>query len=216
MKMPEISMIVAMTPEGVIGNKGKMPWHLPRDLKRFVHFTNGAAVVMGPKTYASLPKEHRPLKGRLNIILTTNLDYVPDPGVLVAHDPKQALEAAAIRRWTEFYVIGGAMVYASFLEQAEVLRVTYVKGSIEGDTRFPYWDKRDWHQVWQEPEWVQEKNDSHPTRFAEWRRTMPPEPEGTQRSWLYPYKEGRDDTKDLVRGGIIAGSYSPPTQKIPE
>ena len=185
MKLPPVSMMVAMTPKGVIGNKGSMPWHLARDMKRFVKFTTNSAVVMGPKTYASLPPKHRPLKNRLNIVLTSNRDYKPEPDVLVAHNPSQALELAAIKGWHEFFVIGGAMVYMSFLQYAETLYVTYVDADIKGDTYFPHWEKEDWREVWLESEWKQPEGDHYPTRFAEYRRVIHATPT-KEISWRHP------------------------------
>lgn len=169
MKLPVVSLICAMTLKGVIGNNGTMPWQLRRDMKRFKKLTTGSAVVMGPKTYASIGK---PLPGRLNIIITTSRKYEAPPGVLVAHDSRQALELAAIRQYAEFFAIGGATVYTSFmsLPQTEHLFITHINSDIEGDTHFPHWNKDEWRKVWEEKEWVQEEGDDYPTRFAEFRR----------------------------------------------
>jgi dihydrofolate reductase len=174
MKYPPVSMIVAMTHRGgVIGNKGKMPWHLPLDLQRFKHLTRNSAIVMGPKTYKSIG---RPLEGRLNIILTTNREHKAPPGVLLAHDPRQALELAAIHGRAEFFVIGGAMVYRSFLPMAERLFVTYVKNAAKGDTTFPYWNKDLWHEVWIQEKYKKLEGNSHPTKYAEYQRKLAPLP----------------------------------------
>ena len=158
-----------MTLTGVIGNKGAMPWRLRRDMKRFRKLTTPSAVVMGPKTYQSIGK---PLRDRLNIVLTTNRDYKAGADLLVAHDARQALELAAIRNFYDFYVLGGATVYTSFLPLAEHLFITYVKGEVEGDTYFPHWDRSEWHPVWEETEWKQEAGDTFPTRFAEFGRIV--------------------------------------------
>jgi dihydrofolate reductase len=188
MRLPAVSMIAAMTLTGVIGRKGTMPWRLPRDVARFVKLTrrNTVAVVMGPKTYASIGK---PLKGRLNIVITTNHAYQAPEGVLVAHDPRQALELAAINNCVEFFVIGGAMVYTSFLPYAEHLFITYVKSNLSGDTKFPHWRPKEWHEVWIEKDYRKEKGDSFPTRFAEYRRNLPPLPADTQAIWRLPGDE---------------------------
>lgn len=175
MKMPPVSMIVAMThPGGVIGNKSVMPWgvrDLPRDMARFKKLTHNSAVVMGPKTYESIGK---PLENRLNIILTRNRKYQRPRGMLVAHDPGQALQLAANENYVEFFVIGGAMVYASFLPAAERLYITYVGSSLEGDTTFPYWDKSVWNEVWIESKWRKGVKDRFPTRFAEYSHKYEP------------------------------------------
>jgi dihydrofolate reductase len=175
MKKPLISMIVAMTHQGgVIGNKGVMPWgvkDLPRDMARFKKLTMGNPVAMGPRTYDSIGQ---PLGDRLNIIVTKNRGYRAPKGVLVAHDPNQAIQLAAIRNYVEFFVIGGAMLYASFLPFAERLFVTYVQSDCEGDTTFPYWDKGLWNEVWIEKKWRKGVKDRFFTRFAEYERKYQP------------------------------------------
>nr|AIA13862.1 Dihydrofolate reductase [uncultured bacterium] len=187
MKLPHISMSCAMTECGVIGNKGKMPWRrLGRDLRRFRELTENTAVVMGPKTYASLPEKYRPLPRRLNIILTTNQNYKAPEGVLIAHDPRQVLELAAIEGYVELFVIGGAMIYTSFLPIAEHLFITYVKSRAKGDTHFPHWEKSRWREVWVESAYRKDKGDSYPTRFAEYRRMQKPLPQCNQVSWRHP------------------------------
>lgn len=185
MKLPAVSLICAMTLKGVIGNKGTMPWQLRRDMARFKKLTMGSAVVMGPRTFESIGK---PLPGRLNIILTTNRKIQAPPNVLIAHDPKQALELAAIREYAEFFAIGGATVYTSFLSlpQAEHLFITHVNTDIEGDTRFPHWNKSEWHKVWEEKKWVQSDGDTYPTRFAEYRRTLEAQPADAKKNWNLP------------------------------
>jgi dihydrofolate reductase len=168
-------MIVAMTPQGVIGNRGVMPWRLPRDMARFKKFTTrgNTAVVMGPKTLESIG---RPLNHRLNIVLTSQQDY-QKPGVLVAHDARQCLELAAIHGQREFFVIGGAMVYATFFPLAAHLFVTYVLSEASGDTHFPHWNKAEWNEVYVEKKWRQGAADTHATRFAEYGRLLrPPTP----------------------------------------
>lgn len=186
MKTPPVSMIVAMTQNGVIGNNGVMPWgvrDLSRDMAHFVKLTSNSAALMGPKTYASIGK---PLSGRLNIILTKNRAYKAPEGVLVAHDPGQALQLAAIRNYAEFFVIGGSMVYASFLPLAERLYITYVGSDLGGDTTFPYWDKDLWYEVWIEKKWRKGVKDRFPTRFAEYRRKYQPLPKDAQVTWRLP------------------------------
>jgi dihydrofolate reductase len=174
-ELPPVSMSVAMTPKGVIGNKGVMPWKSKRDMRRFVDLTEGLPVVMGPKTYLSLPDKSRPLPNRRNIVLTTNRDYQAPSGVLVAHSPRQAVEYAAVYEHHDVFVIGGSMVYNSFLaDWAQTLYVTYVWSEEDGDTHFPYWDKSEWREVWTEKKWRKEAKDTHFTRFAEYRRVIQP------------------------------------------
>jgi dihydrofolate reductase len=179
MKLPEVSMICAMTPRGVIGNNGTMPWHIPRDLKYFAKRTRDSAVVMGPKTLASIGK---PLKGRLNIVLTSNRRFNAD-GVVVAHDERQALELAAIGNYPEFFVIGGAMVYQSFMRMAQQIFITFVWSEMTGDTHFPHWDRSEWKRVWIEKRWRIRQGDEYPSKFAHFRRIPPPLSADRQFSW---------------------------------
>lgn len=185
MKLPEVSMICAMTPRYVIGNNGAMPWRIRSDMKFFAQQTENSAVVMGPKTFQSIGK---PLKERLNIVLTTNHDYKPAPGVHVAHSPKQALEFAASRRQQEFFVIGGALVYSSFLPMAQQLFITYVLADLPGDTHFPHWDQDEWYLVNQDfdkKKWRKRSGDSYPIKFAHYRRRVLPPKVEPQVNWRF-------------------------------
>jgi dihydrofolate reductase len=181
MKLPEVSMICAMTPNFVIGDNGTMPWHIPRDMRFFQKRTRNSAVVMGPKTLASIGT---PLKNRLNIVLTTDRSFKAD-GVVVAHDPRQALELASIQSYPEFFVIGGALVYASFLPIAQQLFVTYVNSDSKGDTHFPHWDQNEWHRVFIEEAWHNEPGDEYATKFAHYRRNQPALPKDHQVNWRH-------------------------------
>ncbi len=201
MKLPAVSLIAAMTLKGVIGNEGTMPWQrIKRDMDRFRKLTAKSAVVMGPKTYESIGK---PLPGRLNIIITTNRKYEAPPGVLIAHDPRQALELAAIREYPEFFAIGGATVYTSFLSlpQTEHLFLTHINSDMEGDTRFPHWNKDEWRKAWEEEEWTQGKDDDYPTRFAEFRRVPTAQRVDSRLSWPHPREH---EWEKKCEGGKIA------------
>lgn len=188
MKLPEVSMVWAMTPKGVIGHQGRLPWRLPRDMKRFRELTSPkmrdpVAVVMGPKTFAEIGK---PLKGRVNIVLTTNRGFNQE-GVLVAHDPLQAREIAAREGCCEFFVIGGAMVYTTYLPSASHLFVTYVWSDAAGDRHFPHWNSADWYRVWEEKKWRKGARDQFPTKFAEFKRKQTGEL--PVQSWRHPEEQ---------------------------
>ena len=185
MHLPVVSMIVAMTPKGVIGINNAMPWSLKRDMDRFSELTIPNVAVMGPKTYASLPLPFRPLPDRLNIVITTNRQYKPEKGVLVAHDTRQARELAGSRGYQELFVIGGAHVYTSFMPVAEHLFVTFVDADIEGDTHFPHWNEDEWYKVYKEEVGKKKEGDMYTTRFAEYCRKQPPSQE-TQFNWRLP------------------------------
>jgi dihydrofolate reductase len=126
--MTRLIAIVAMTPERVIGRDGTLPWHLPEDLAFFKRTTSGHPIVMGRKTYESIG---RPLPKRRNIVLTRDPAWRAD-GVEVIHSPDQlpATEGPV-------FIIGGAEIYAAFLDKLDELLVSRVHESHPGDTRFP-------------------------------------------------------------------------------
>jgi dihydrofolate reductase len=137
-----LSLIVAMTRSGVIGRGGTLPWKLSADLKRFKALTMGHAILMGRKTYESLG---RPLPGRTSIVITRQLGFRPPPEVLVAHSLHEALHRASPD--DRPFVIGGGEIYAQALPQIADLYVTWVEAEIDGDTRFPEIDWRQWREA---------------------------------------------------------------------
>ena len=146
------TLVVAMGANGVIGVDGGLPWHLPEDLAHFKRLTLGHPMVMGRTTYESIG---RPLPGRTTIVLTRRPDWSPGEGVegvLVAADLDDALSRAAALD-DEVFLVGGAQVYAEALErdQVDLLSVTRVAASPEGDTRFPPVDWERWREVGRVP-----------------------------------------------------------------
>jgi dihydrofolate reductase len=139
-----ITLIVARARNGVIGRDGKLPWHIPADLKRFKALTMGSAMVMGRRTFDSLPGL---LPGRRHIVLTRDRDWIA-PGAEVAHNVEEALHLAGSERVS---VIGGAEVFALFLPVADRIELTEVLSDIPGDTRIedPRTDPA-WAVVWTE------------------------------------------------------------------
>lgn len=128
-----LSAIVAMSRDGLIGKGGALPWRLPRDLKRFREITWGKPILMGRKTWASLG---RPLPGRCNIVLTRDPAFAA-AGAEVVHSPEEALERAGSTGTGEAVVIGGADIYAAFLDRCERIYLTVVEGEFGGETFFP-------------------------------------------------------------------------------
>lgn len=124
-----ITLILARAGNGVIGNKGKIPWHLPADLKRFKALTMGKPMIMGRKTFNSFPS---PLPGRRHIVLTRDRDWAAD-GAEVVHSVDEALATAG----DDASVIGGAEIYALFLDRADRIELTEVYLAPEGDTIVP-------------------------------------------------------------------------------
>jgi dihydrofolate reductase len=145
--MIETVLIVAVAENGVIGSKGTIPWRVKSDVHRLKAMTMGKPVVMGRKTFESLP---RPLPGRTNIVITRDPDYRA-AGALVTRSFADARAVAlgdALRRFaTEIAVIGGAEIYAQWMDEADRLEVTEIHARPEGDTFFPAIDAAEWEEV---------------------------------------------------------------------
>ncbi|MCW2636173.1 MAG: folA [Blastococcus sp.] len=124
-------MVWAQARDGVIGADGGLPWHLPEDLVLFRRLTMGSTVVMGRRTWESLPDRFRPLPGRANVVLTADRGWSAD-GAQSAASVEQVLAEHAT-----FWVIGGGAVYAAFLPHADRLVVTDVDTQVDGDTWAP-------------------------------------------------------------------------------
>lgn len=132
----KIVVIAALSPDGTIGEKGKIPWHISADLKRFKRVTMGHPIIMGRKTFESIGK---PLPGRRNIILSRQ------PGA----DHFTSLEAAlkSCSKDETVFIIGGAEVYRAALPLADKLLLTHVHQNVTGDTKFPAFDRTQWIEV---------------------------------------------------------------------
>jgi dihydrofolate reductase len=120
-----------MDRQRVIGHRGRLPWHIPEDLKRFKALTMGHSIIMGRKTHESIG---RLLPGRRSIIVTRQGDYAV-PGALVVHSLEEALRGCAEEN--EVFVIGGAQIYAQALDSATRIYLTEVHDRVAGDTFFP-------------------------------------------------------------------------------
>ena len=137
-------IIAALTKNRVIGKDGKIPWHIPEDLKRFKELTSGHTVLMGGKTYESLG---RPLPNRRNVVLTSKALT----GVETYSTLEQALQA--LKDEERVFVIGGGRVFTELLESADELHLTIVDRIVEGDTFFPRYEhlvERDFSLVMKE------------------------------------------------------------------
>ncbi|HFQ93832.1 MAG TPA: dihydrofolate reductase [Anaerolineae bacterium] len=157
---PTISLIAAMDRNRLIGAAGRIPWHLPDDMRWFVEQTMGKPVIMGRKTYDSIPPRFKPLKGRHNIILTRQPDYAA-AGCTVVHSPEAALAAAGDA--PEIIIGGGAALYRHFLPQAGRLYLTLVDGEFSGDVYFPPYDPAAWQETFRQPH---PADDRHPPPFT--------------------------------------------------
>ncbi|WP_283808459.1 dihydrofolate reductase [Rhodopseudomonas faecalis] len=164
-------LVVAVADNGVIGLQGAMPWRLRSDLRRFKALTIGKPVLMGRKTFASLP---RPLPGRTNIVITHDRALKLSGALTTSLDEARAIARGdALRRFaTEIAVIGGAEIYAQFLAEADRIELTEVHARPEGDTFFAPLDAA----LWQETERVRHaagEGDTADFSYVTYRRRTP-------------------------------------------
>jgi dihydrofolate reductase len=132
-----LHLIFARAANGVIGRNNALPWHLPEDLAHFKRLTLGCPVIMGRKTWDSLPARFRPLPGRRNIVVTRQADWQAD-GAVCAHSLAEALQLA--QGHPDVWVIGGAELYAQALPLASSAQVTEIDQAFEGDAHAPEFD----------------------------------------------------------------------------
>ena len=164
-----LSILVAVAENGVIGREGQLPWHLSSDLRRFKRLTMGHAILMGRKTWESIG---RPLPGRTSIVISRQANYQSGhDGVLVATNLDEAL--AQVRRSVveadEAFIIGGAGIYEICLPRADRLLVTRVHAQIEGDVHFPQVDWNVW-QLIEETDHAADDNNDYPHTYQFWQR----------------------------------------------
>ena len=138
--MTEIVLVVARADNGVIGRDGALPWHIPADLRHFKEVTMGTPMIMGRKTFESLPKL---LPGRRHIVLTRDRAWAA-AGADVVHSVEEALARADAERVT---VIGGAEIFRLFADLATAVELTEVQIDADGDTRMPAFDPAVWQEV---------------------------------------------------------------------
>ena len=143
----KLSLIVAMSRNGVIGLDNRLPWHLSEDLKYFKSVTMGKPIIMGRKTFDSIG---RPLPGRCNIVITRNPNWI-QPGVKIAQTLDQAMllgrQAGEESGGEEVMVIGGEQIYRITLAVADRIYLTEVDAEIKGDAFFPEFNRSAWKQV---------------------------------------------------------------------
>ena len=142
MPKPILSLIAAIARNGVIGIDNHLPWHLPADLKHFKALTTGNTVIMGRKTWDSLPAKFRPLPGRRNIVVTRNAAFRAEGADVAASLPA----AVALAESNVAFVIGGAELYRAALPLADRLELTEIDADYAGDTWFPLRDPNEWRE----------------------------------------------------------------------
>jgi dihydrofolate reductase len=137
-----VSAVVAASDNGVIGRDGGLPWHVSSDLKLFKEITLGKPVIMGRRTWESLPRQ--PLPGRRNIVITRNADYVAE-GAEIVRSVDEAL--AACEGEPEVSIIGGGQVYAQAMDRTDRIYLTRIHLEVEGDTFLPEFPADEWEEV---------------------------------------------------------------------
>lgn len=142
--MPEIIIIAAVAKNRVIGQNNQLIWNIPEDMAHFKALTNGQTVIMGRKTWESLPPRFRPLPGRRNIVISRQADYQAG-GAELADTLEQALTLASTA--TSAYIIGGEQIYRQAMDLADTLEITEVDLEPEGDAWFPEIAAVNWKKV---------------------------------------------------------------------
>ena len=137
-----VSLIAAMSENRVIGRAGAVPWRLPEDMRFFKETTTGHTVIMGRKTFETLPA---PLTNRHNVVVTSRRSYAVPDGVTVVHSLDEALATGP--REEEVFVAGGEEIYRQALPRADRIYLTVVHRSVDGDTFFPEFDDSQWDLV---------------------------------------------------------------------
>lgn len=143
--MRTIALVAAVARNGVIGVSGRLPWHLPEDLKHFRALTTGHAIIMGRKTWDSIA---RPLAQRQNIVVSRRADFTA-PGCTVAPALPEAIGLATMP--PPVFVIGGEAVYRDAMPLADLLFLTEIHRDFAGDARFPDFDRSEWRETSREP-----------------------------------------------------------------
>lgn len=151
---PYFTFVWAEDQNGLIGKEGTLPWNLPNEMKYFVKVTTGDVVVMGRKTYESIP--NRPLKNRINIVLTSNKEYQAD-GAIVCHSKEEIVNYVKDLD-KPIHIIGGTTLFEMFIDEVNVLYRSIVYEEFEGDTYMPKIDYKHFRVVDITPGVVDEEN----------------------------------------------------------
>lgn len=162
-----ISMIVAISEDLGIGMKNKLLWNIPEDMKRFRRLTMGNTIVMGKKTWESLPK--KPLSGRKNIVIT-DVPGEKFEGAISAYSVEDAI--ALCKSDKEAFIIGGGSIYRQFMSHADRLYITHVHKKAPADVYFPEIDPKEW-EISESEEFKSMEADSVPYTYIVYKRKLP-------------------------------------------
>ena len=144
--MKNISLIVAVSENMVIGKDNKLAWHLPDDMNYFSNMTKGHSIIMGRKNWESIPKKYRPLPERKNIVVTRNNKF-EDKGAIIVNSIEKAVEKARGFDEEEIFIIGGGEIYKLGFAYVDKLYITEIYANIDGNTYFPKWNKEHWKEI---------------------------------------------------------------------
>tara|TARA_B110000014_G_scaffold260855_1_gene251440 strand:+ start:731 stop:1234 length:504 start_codon:yes stop_codon:yes gene_type:complete len=144
--MKNISLIVAVSENMVIGKDNKLAWHLPDDMNYFSNMTKGHSIIMGRKNWESIPKKYRPLPERKNIVVTRNNKF-EDKGAIIVNSIEKAVEKARRFDEEEIFIIGGGEIYKLGFAYVDKLYITEIYANIDGNTYFPKWNKENWKEI---------------------------------------------------------------------
>lgn len=139
-----ITLIAGIAQNNCIGNNGTLPWHIPEDLKHFKELTTNKTVVMGRKTWESLPEKFRPLPNRKNVVITRQTDYAVPDGVLTFSSTEDVFAQLATE---DIFIIGGAELYKQTIDHADALEMTHINQTVDGDAFFPQINAETWREV---------------------------------------------------------------------
>ena len=168
----KMAMIVAMDEGGFIGREDRLPWRLASDMARFKRLTEGTgsnSVIMGRKTWDSLPDSFRPLPERVNIVMSRDTGWLAE-GAETALYVGRAIELAFAEGSEECWIIGGAQVYEMFLDRVGEIHVTTVHTNDSGDVRFLGWDRSEWSEEVIESLDSDDENEC-PSTYSVWTRS---------------------------------------------
>ncbi len=139
-----LTLIAGIAQNNCIGNNGTLPWHIPEDLKHFKELTTNKTVVMGRKTWESLPEKFRPLPNRKNVVITRQTDYSVPEGVIVFSSIEDAFAQLATE---DIFIIGGAELYKQTIDHADALEMTHINQTVDGDAFFPQINAETWREI---------------------------------------------------------------------
>ncbi|MBP1637804.1 MAG: dihydrofolate reductase [Bacteroidetes bacterium] len=162
--MSKISIIAAVSDNLAIGKNNKLLWHLPADMKHFKEMTTGHAVVMGKRTFESLP--NGPLPNRKNIVLTS----IPEGDFDKYYEATSIKDAIFLcENEEEVFIIGGASIFAQAIKSVDNMYITWVHGNFEADSFFPKINPKEWSEISREEHEADERN-PYPYAFTQYQR----------------------------------------------